>query len=68
MKKLIGILATLLPLSTALAEVAPAPAPAEQSSAMGMVVFAVIFVAMCVAFVWLVLRNDKKQTPEEGEK
>jgi hypothetical protein len=32
----------------------------------GIILFLVLFVGMCVAFVWMVMRNDKKRKADEA--
>jgi len=46
---------------SAYAEIAVANVPAEQSNATGFILFSILFLALCVGFVWLVIWNDKKQ-------
>jgi len=65
MARVFSALSLFLASFAALAEIAPEP-PA-QSSTVGFIVFGIIFVAMCVGFVWLVIWNDKKQKAKEGK-
>jgi hypothetical protein len=65
MARILSALTLLLAYGWAFAEIAPEP-PA-QSSTLGFIVFGVIFVVMCVGFVWLVIWNDKKQKAKEGK-
>jgi len=39
----------------------PATAPVEASNLLGTAVFGIVFIGMCVGFVWFVWWNDKKQ-------
>jgi hypothetical protein len=39
--------------------------PAVESNMMGFIGFGVLFLVMCVGFVWLVIWNDKKQKARE---
>jgi hypothetical protein len=38
-----------------------ADAPVAEGDVLGTVIFGIVFIAMCVGFVWLVWRNDKRQ-------
>ena len=61
MARILTGLMLLLPLLAAHAEVTNAAAPAETSASFGTIVFVVLFVGICIGFVWMVVRNDKKQ-------
>lgn len=68
MPRLFSVLTLMLAWSGAFAEIAPAAAPAEQGNTMGFILFGLLFVLMCVGFVWLVVWNDKKQKAKDAEK
>ena len=67
MARLLSAFCLLLAYSSVFAEITPAAAPAEQSNMVGFIIFGVLFVGMCVGFVWLVIWNDKKQKAKEGK-
>ena len=52
---------------SAYAEIAAANVPAEQSNATGFILFGILFVGLCVGFVWLVIWNDKKQKAKQQQ-
>jgi hypothetical protein len=66
MARVLSALSLFLVSFAALAEIAPEP-PA-QGNTMGFILFGVLFLVMCVGFVWLVIWNDKKQKAKEGKK
>ncbi len=51
----------------AFAEIAGEAPTSEQFGTLGFVLFGILFVAMCVGFVWLVIWNDKRQKAKEGK-
>jgi hypothetical protein len=59
-KLLAALVLALLHAATYAQDVA-ANAPAEESNAIGTILFGIVFVGACIGFVWLVWRNDKKQ-------
>lgn len=61
---LFGLSLLLLQFS-AYADVA-AEAPPETSGVTGFVVFSIIFVAICVGFVWMVVRSEKKDKGKQS--
>jgi hypothetical protein len=65
MARLLSALSLLLIYGSAFAEIAPEPPP--QANTLGFILFGVLFVVMCVGFVWLVIWNDKKQKAKEGK-
>ncbi len=67
MTRFLAHLLPLLVLSSAYAaDVQDAPPP-ESINWIGITIFLVIFVGGCVAFIWMVWRNDKK-TKQGGKK
>ena len=38
-----------------------AEVPLEQGGVTGFVIFGILFVVICVGFVWMIIWNDKKQ-------
>ncbi len=68
MKRILSALPLVLMHLSAYADVAPEP-PAE-ANYLGTVIFGILFVGLCVAFAWMVWRNDKNQkrkAKEEGQ-
>ena len=65
MARLLSAFSLLLVYCSAFAEIAPEPA--AQSNTLGFILFGVLFLAMCVGFIWLVIWNDKKQKTKEGK-
>jgi len=67
MIRILSALALALVHFSAYADVAPEP-PIE-TNYVGTAIFGVLFVGLCVAFVWMVWRNDKiqkRKAKEEG--
>ena len=67
MARLLSAFSLLLACFPAFAEIAPAAATAEQSNTLGFILFGILFVAMCVGFVWVVIWNDRRQKAKEGK-
>jgi hypothetical protein len=67
MARVLSALFLLLISCSVFAEIAPATPAEPPSSTAGFILFGVLFVAMCVGFVWLVVWNDKKQKAKEGK-
>ena len=44
-----------------------APEPPVESNLMGTAIFGILFVVLCVGFIWMVWRNDKNQKKKEKE-
>jgi hypothetical protein len=65
MARLLSAFSLLLVYGSAFAEIAPEPQ--AQSNTVGFILFGILFLAMCVGFIWLVIWNDKKQKTKEGK-
>jgi len=65
MARLLSAFSLLLVYCSAFAEIAPEPP--VQSNTVGFILFGILFLAMCVGFIWLVVWNDKKQKAKEGK-
>ena len=67
MARLPSALCMLLACSSVFAQTAPAAAPAEESNMLAVIIFAVLFVGLCVGFVALMIRNEKRRKASEGK-
>ena len=65
MARLPSALCMLLACSSAFAQTAPAAEPAEEGNMLGFIIFAVLFVGICVGFVLLMTRNERKNKAKE---
>lgn len=68
MARLASALCLLLACSSAFAQTAPAAEPAGEASMLAVIIFAVLFVGLCVGFVLLMIRNERKRKASEGKK
>ncbi len=59
-RTLLGLLLALLHFPLYAQSTVPEPAAGE-TNYVGTVVFAILFVALCAGFIWMVWRNDKAQ-------
>ena len=66
MARFLSGLSLLFLYCSAFAEIA-AEVPAAESNMVGFIIFGVLFVGMCVGFVWLVIWNDKKQKATQAK-
>ena len=46
---------------------APLPAPADESSGLGLAIFAILFFGACIGFAWFVWKNEKKAKQKNEE-
>ncbi len=67
MARILSGLMLLLPLWAAYAETPATPPPAEGSGSLGTIIFGVLFFGFCIGFIWMVMRNDKKQKQQGKE-
>lgn len=65
MTRFLFVLSFLFMHVSAYADVA-AEAPQESSGVTGFIVFGVIFIVVCIGFVWMVIRNDKKEKGKQS--
>lgn len=66
MNRILFVLSLFLVHLSAYADVAPEPPP-ETNGVTGFIVFGIIFIAVCIGFVWMVIRNDKKGKDKQPE-
>jgi hypothetical protein len=43
------------------------PAPADESSGIGLAIFAILFFGACIGFAWFVWKNEKKAKQKNEE-
>jgi hypothetical protein len=65
--KLLAALVLALLHTVTYAQDVAANAPVEESNLLGTIAFGIIFVGLCIGFIWLVWRNDKKQKKKESK-